>query len=414
MNIQRPSRAIQASNLLFSGSLATSLILWIFSQKPWLDHGKWMTHYGVTEWLTNYAGGFVRRGLPGQILLLFGKSTGWDIRWIIFCLSLGIYCLYAYLMIRASRRLYPRWALCSAALIGYPVYTNTLIRKDVLEALLFFLILWVIRSTKPSPLRQITLNILASIAVLSHEIFFFFGLPACLLADLLRSARQRQGTPGLSGLAAWMASGWTLPFALGVASLRSTGSEEMARQIVASWAPLSPAEGGLEQVMQKLPGALSWLGRSAKEYISATHYILSGAHLGLPLWLLVSLALLLAALLITLLFANAADSYSFAIYFLLLMLFMAPVYYTAMDYGRWIFYHLNSAFVLTITTPLPNRLRQWHGLHEGVIKLRHRVPLWASAALLAIWGFPGFGWTLQDWLSGTPLFHIAAKLLAPQ
>jgi hypothetical protein len=75
-NISPPSPALV---------ILVGLLLWAFASQLLAALSWGHDSYQLTEWLINYAGGFVRRGLPGWLpvsewyLLLFGVSACWNI-----------------------------------------------------------------------------------------------------------------------------------------------------------------------------------------------------------------------------------------------------------------------------------------------------------------------------------------------
>jgi hypothetical protein len=82
------ARREKCLNALFASSLCIGLVFWIYDQKDWLLQGEWRSNYGVTEWMINYQGGFLRRGLPGELIFFIGKQTGLDIGWFVLCFSI--------------------------------------------------------------------------------------------------------------------------------------------------------------------------------------------------------------------------------------------------------------------------------------------------------------------------------------
>jgi hypothetical protein len=409
-----PAKTTQVLNILFFASLATGLVLWLHLQKAWLLSGNWIGEYGVTEWLVNYQGGFVRRGLPGEFIFQLGRITGLNVGWIVICLSLAIYGIYFALVARASHRKFPFWGLCAAPLLGYPIYSGILIRKDIFLLLCLFLLIKIITTLRLCPLRFFLINTLSVIAILSHELFLFFGLPACIMADFMHWKALRHRSPGLGpSLFAQLATGWGIPLALGALVLRTSGNNIMALKILESWGHLTPNPGPWQQTSENLPGALSWLGRSPGDAISATQYILSLTHLGMPLWLLVILATFVAGLAITLLFRTDEEASLFSIYFLLQLFLMAPIYYSALDQGRWIFLHTNSAFIMALLMGSPLPTPRLQTLEFYVTELRTAAPPLLPIIAMAIWGFPHYSWSLGDWMDATPLLQIPARLYFP-
>ena len=65
--------------------------------------------FEISDWLINYEGGFVRRGLIGQILLGAYQIVPFDVKTVIIAFDLLWFALFAGLMINAFR--HQRWSL---------------------------------------------------------------------------------------------------------------------------------------------------------------------------------------------------------------------------------------------------------------------------------------------------------------
>jgi hypothetical protein len=169
---------------------------------------------------------------------------------------------------------------------------------------------------------------------------------------------------------------------------------------------LNPAR---EQISSQLPGALSWLGRTSQDAIGATHRLLLSTHFGFPLWLFVILATSIAALVITSLCKTDDRSRDFAFYFLVQSVFMSPIYFSALDQGRWIFVTINSSLIFSLALDHLCLAKTLFGAQRWAHRLRAAISPVASLIVLSFWGFPHYGWSLTGWLYGTPLFLLPTK-----
>src|SRR5262245_73041 len=80
-----------------------------------------ITSFQVSEWLINYEGGFVRRGLPGEVLFALAKE-GLNPYLLIIGVSLVIWLLLFLMLLRlASVRGFPALAICSQLCMLSPV-----------------------------------------------------------------------------------------------------------------------------------------------------------------------------------------------------------------------------------------------------------------------------------------------------
>jgi len=400
-----PGRFAKALNVYFLLSLCIGFLSWAFDQRAWLFQGDWRNIYGITEWMINYQGGFLRRGLPGEVLLFFGRQTGFDIGWtvVIFCLLL--YGTYILIMARSSRGYLPAWAIWSAPLLGYPVYSGDIIRKDVLLLLLLIALLRSITRLRHGLLRQASIGVISSLALLSHELFFFFGLPVSLVADAMLCFNNFKEKKLADKLLYW-ATGWAPAVATSFLVFWFKGNASQAFAILDSWSSLNPAG---KQIENRLPGALSWLAKSSEDAIEVTHSLLLTTHFGFPLWLFVVSAAALAALVITALCKSAHKSQNFAFFFLIQATLMSPVYFSALDQGRWIFVTINSALIYSLAFDQFCLAHSFLGIQRWARLVRTSISPVTSLVALSIWGFPYIGWSLTGWLYGTPLAALPTR-----
>lgn len=167
--------------------------------------------WGPAEFLINYEGGFVRRGLIGELLYLFCSHTGINPLPVIYIASYTIYISVAVIMIRYfCKKEWAWWIVFSLCLCGY---VGNIVRKDYLMYLLICAIMLAasgLNRKKSRNLGKIALiYLIATLGMLIHEGFIFFGLGvACLY--LWRGERMPYAAAGLAlsgcllfGIAAW-------------------------------------------------------------------------------------------------------------------------------------------------------------------------------------------------------------------
>src|SRR5262249_9242682 len=129
----------------------------------------------ITEWLINYQGGFVRRGLPGEIILALSRQ-GINPYLLIVGLSFSIWLILFVVLLKLSvHKGFPPIIICSRLFMLAPVIGHQMVRKDCLTILLFTIALYFLQKRR---LRSIFLaNGISGIAVLSHEIYGFISIP---------------------------------------------------------------------------------------------------------------------------------------------------------------------------------------------------------------------------------------------
>lgn len=212
----------------------------LFTMHPWM--GDW----GITEYMINWEGGFVRRGLLGQGLYELCRVTGLSMLQFIYP-----FCSVCYVLVTVSlcwlfhRRGYCWWLPFIPYLCGF---WGFFVRKDFLLIGIMLVSFYIIG--KGLTARRVTLvTLLTVLALFLHEAYIFWGFPLLLL--VISGDRRR-------GVAYAVVS-------LAVFALLSCfkGSPEIAARITASWhellpdlVPLSP-DGTVE--------SLGWSFRYAME-----------------------------------------------------------------------------------------------------------------------------------------------------
>lgn len=133
----------------------------------------------ITEWLINYEGGFVRRGLPGQVLLQLSE-VGIHPYFAILGMSIGLWIVLILLFLRWSlRRGFPLLIVCSQLCLLGPVIGHQIVRKDCLLILCFVSALFFTR--KSGLVSALVANSFSAVAVLSHEVYGVIAIPIFLL-----------------------------------------------------------------------------------------------------------------------------------------------------------------------------------------------------------------------------------------
>ncbi len=138
--------------------------------------------WNITEWLINYRGGFVRRGLPGEIILWLYNHCGLSPCPVIIFLSLSAYIagLALYFIYSFHKKGHSLFLLPFVFFLGNPLINNFLIRKDLWLIMLF--IGTVYFSVKRDKFSIILANLFFVLALLMHESnWLFFCFPVLFL-----------------------------------------------------------------------------------------------------------------------------------------------------------------------------------------------------------------------------------------
>ena len=133
--------------------------------------------YTFTDWLINYEGGFVRRGLLGQIVFELSKLLNIQIKFLILIFQISIYLIYflLFFLLLSKRETNFFWLLIIFSPISflYPMAElEALGRKDIF-VITFFLIFSIINFRSLSSLL-FSFILIFTLSCLVHEITFFY------------------------------------------------------------------------------------------------------------------------------------------------------------------------------------------------------------------------------------------------
>lgn len=133
------------------------------------------------EFYINYQGGFVRRGLLGEIIFQFCNFTSINPQWIvaIFCLLCFVFVIIFFVRSFQKEGLC-WWILPLSIFLG----NDDIVRKDYFFIISLIIILYIYRSSITTWLKVTLINICVIITLLSHEAFFFVCVPIVSLMIL--------------------------------------------------------------------------------------------------------------------------------------------------------------------------------------------------------------------------------------
>lgn len=178
--------------------------------------------FNVTEWLISYEGGFVRRGLLGQLLYevcsFYGCSP--------FPVIAGI-CIVAWMSVMYfffssfKRQGYCWWLLLSPLFLGYVL---DMVRKDWICYLIMIGMIYLARTERQDIWKYVFTLLLAVLGLFVHEAFIFLGVP---VTALLLLAAKGQRWRGLVFCTAVLAVFFVL--------CHFKGSDAVALSVIDSW-----------------------------------------------------------------------------------------------------------------------------------------------------------------------------------
>jgi hypothetical protein len=289
----------------------------------------------VGEWLVSYGGGFVRRGLSGELLLTASHYARVPANILVFVTFVTLFVLFSLLfaeLLRRKRITFWFVFLCvSPAFVLFTVYNPQATGRQELLVYVLFL-LWA-HASRRGDISHLTLAVFAALsflATLVHELFFLFTPYFVFLTFLLRKFGRVEG----DWRRALVIPGGALAAVLTLLLFARTLDERaLCDRIVQSGAPVSVCNGILAYGD---PDPVS----VARDF--AGHL---DRHAVLALLLVFPVILLPVYLFLA---GNAVGPISpvrLVGAFALFIVFSAPLFVLAVDWGRWISIH---AVLLTV------------------------------------------------------------------
>lgn len=382
----------------------------------------------VGEWLISYAGGFVRRGLPGSAI--YSAASLWEVPpvYLIWLASICFYLILTCLLWRfCGARISSALVLSPMILLG-PIIGGFLVRKDVLVLALYGLSLLafqVFKAGRSNAFIISAVNVLSIVAILSHESYGFWGLPSLLIVFALLLSKFNRLHPWGANIvrSCIYLSPSILAFAF---CLVRKGSIATALAIHESWQGLADLIPSIGALSSKSPtGAIDAIGWSARQGLGLSYSTLN--DFSSLIW--VPAAWMLTIYVCIQLFVGDSekrDADLKRIIILFQFLAVAPLFILGWDFGRWIFLWTTSSALLYGFLSCcfePDDLNSFRRLCAGGLasRIAPGFSLNGSAKLFLLFlGIPGCCWSLKGFMLATPVgffFYIFKRFLmvvAPQ
>jgi hypothetical protein len=309
--------------------------------------------WNITEFLINYQGGFVRRGLPGEIILWLYHTLGWSPYWVIMSISFLTYVsLCFFFFYHFIKRGYTLFFFPFVFFLGNPVFNDFWVRKDCL-LLLFFIgsMYFLVHGGK---WKLIWVNLFSILGILCHESLAFFLIPV-LTMYLYHENKIRTKFPFYRTFMS------LIPILSALVSvIIFCGNWTTATQIWNSWQEISfPIE---PEAKNKIPGAvhaISWPINESVELVGKSVFSNFKYHIYAPLvwiiaifltyWILSNTGKVPSPLLLS--EQKEIDKPRISNFLIFQWMALIPIFVIGADYGRWIFYWTASSFALFILIP---------------------------------------------------------------
>lgn len=297
--------------------------------------------YTLGEWLINYAGGFVRRGLSGSLVLLVAEWTGLAPKLLLnaalaFLFALNL--LLVGMLFRHIGFLRAYWFLFAPALF-LMVPTDVVNRKENIFYLLLLIhaLLFLRGGLLLNTFEKYFLPILGLIATLIHELYVFI-LPFHFLIILQRA--DRPNTLYVLLLNSLPVAGFMLALLFpGTIVQRAAMCSELAK----SWIS---CEGGLQAI-----------GLSAHHSIATSVSVLNDTYSLQSYWLVYGLTNLVTFILFRSSLLHLAKQGGMKLFIFANIMFPI-VFITGWDIGRWTALFSIHNFVVLAILSLPSRQHQ--------------------------------------------------------
>lgn len=189
--------------------------------------GLTLDSYELSDFLVNFQGGFVRRGLFGEILFQLYRLFDLPLKGILSVLGCGAFAFALFFFIRKFRQHgYSWWLLCSPLFLNFPW---NILRKDYILYAILILVLYLLRRDSQDSGKRLWACLVLCLGLFLHEAFIFFGFPLYALL-LLRERNNR-----VSGRILVL-----VPVIIFMVLCAFKGDERTAGTITASWNALRP------------------------------------------------------------------------------------------------------------------------------------------------------------------------------
>lgn len=231
--------------------------------------------YEISDWMINYEGGFVRRGLIGQCLLWANHIHSFDIRYAIVLIEAFFYVLFLYLIFKIFNKY--KWSLLGAM---FPIVCSTtsltVYRRDFMMLCLCYLSYKLFfRYLKDNGINSLIISIMImSVSITIYEPIFFVMVPVLVLQYWNKKKNIK------NSLFIFL-----IPILCMVLSCIFRGTDNQVNDIWQSWLPYLSQYVDIQN--ENIGFAIQFLGLTNKEVFSL-HYECTFRG-NMPLWTIISL-----------------------------------------------------------------------------------------------------------------------------
>ena len=316
-------------SIFFFTSIVVGSFLNMLSNKTY-QYDSWT----IGEWLINYQGGFVRRGLMGETIYFLSNSLKISPIFLIWFICIFSYFLLIKLIFNEAKNKVSKVFLLSPGVLLAPIIGDFLIRKDILLMLIFLIILKTCKHNNPNIL---ILNFLNILGILIHESFAIYTFPIeIIILNIKPDLKSKNKIFFFNILPSLLVFTLCLIF---------KGDSDQAKAIHQSWTNISnlfPFETINSEVPLGAINAIGWEINNAIELM-----FISLRNFENFVW--VPLAWLLTVTFLAIFFLGDQLGRDIKIKSFILTVQFVPfslLCFSGWDYGRWIFIWIFSSIII--------------------------------------------------------------------
>ena len=410
------------------------MLLLLYSMVRRMALGYTKEDWNIAEWLINYRGGFVRRGLTGQALFDLYNHFGLSPYTVILLISgLAFVGLAVFFMINFRKKGSSLSILLYPFFLGGLIINNIWARKDVVIVLIFILLIYLVTENFPTSkktgtgiLKLFALNVAFSLGLLIHEELGFLAFPILFLI-FFNSLKERFSTIKCVLLSILKLIPSLIIFSLCV---YYKGSVTASNLIWNSWKPVPFPFQDMSAVPPSAIGALSW---SLQRGLSLTVDTIKNFDGGI--YAPIAWVLIIAVIFYLLSHLNIYNSEETKVtnnektnqytktnissILIFQLLFIIPLFILGWDYARWIFLWVTTSFSLLILLPDEKLATLFP---KFLVHFSEKVDCFLSSIfrsirsresyfiVLLFLGVPSYSWTLEEYTHSTPIYFVIANI----
>ncbi|MCX6272644.1 MAG: hypothetical protein NTU44_15780 [Bacteroidetes bacterium] len=375
----------------------------------------------ITEFLINYQGGFVRRGLFGEVLYKLHQYLSLNPYYTILFLC-GLFYIILILFFARSfiKYSYPIFILPFVFFIGNPIINDFWVRKDVLLVLIFILIVYF--SNKQSKINLIIINTLLIGGILIHESIFFVCAPILFLILVNKHNKKKHGIKKRYKANFVILLGLLPSLLAFISVIFCKGSYGISNAIWNSWKPIAFP---ISDFSQTPPAAIDGLTLSLQKGLSLpikyTFPFFDNMIYAPIAWMFILIVIYFILTNVDQLNVKIFkynpqkyfNKYNLSNILTLQFISIIPLFILGSDYARWIFYWTSTSFACILLIPesvLAEIFPKWISSCSFLINTFLDSMLVKSkgfVVLLSLFiGIPQYTWNLSTYMGSNAIVIV--------